>query len=99
MAQIWKFDFKFECKFSAPLYCIFNILIFLLRGKGLELRSACNYEAKPKQKSSLFLFFGRGGGSTYEASPFLSQALSNPTARERLLHCVQGLFGAVTPKM
>ncbi|WP_298792846.1 hypothetical protein, partial [uncultured Campylobacter sp.] len=27
--------------------------------------------------------------SEVERRPFLSQALSNPTARERLLHCVQ----------
>ncbi len=38
--QIYKFDVKFECKFSAPFCRIFNILIFLLRGKRLELRSA-----------------------------------------------------------
>ncbi|WP_299029186.1 hypothetical protein, partial [uncultured Campylobacter sp.] len=29
--------------------------------------------------------------------PFLSQALSNPTAREKLLHCVQVKFGAIAP--
>ena len=59
MAQICKFDVKFECKFSALFYCIFNILIFLLRGKGLELRSAsssqreCKYKAKRSEAKEL----------------------------------------------
>ena len=64
------------------------------------MRSASSCEAWLKQNSSLFLFFGRGRGfylrsacsyeqSEVERRPFLSQALSNPTARERLLHCVQ----------
>ena len=50
----------------------------------------CSCEAKPKQKSSLFLFFReRKGILLTKRRPFLSQALSNPTARERLLRYAQ----------
>ncbi len=71
-------------------------------GWGLEL---CFTVASKTSKIALFgihfsFYFGRGRGfylrsacsyerSEVERRPFLSQALSNPTAREKLLHCVQ----------
>jgi len=50
-AEIRKFDFKFECKISIQFYRIF-ILIFLLRGKGLELRSASQLSKRARPSSS-----------------------------------------------
>ena len=54
----------------------------------------CSYEVKPKQKSSLAIYlfsflWERKGFLLTKRRPFLSQALSNPTAREMLLHYVQ----------
>jgi len=106
VAQIYKFNLKFECKFSAPLYCIFNILIFLLRGRGLELRSALQLSkrveaqgehSEAKELPFSFLWerrFYLRSVCSYERSeverrPFLSQALSNPTARYKLLRYAQ----------
>ena len=88
---------------TALLY--FNILIFLLRRKGLELRSALQLRSVAEAKELPFPFlWGRKGGllrsvcsyeqSEVERRPFLSQALSNPTAREMLLHFVQVKFDA-----
>ena len=48
----------------------------------------CSCEAKPKQKSSIFyiyfsLFFGRGRGSTYEASPSFTSRFALVTVGDR----------------
>ncbi len=71
-------------------------LIFLLRGKGLNCALLCSSQREcrhkasiAKQKSSLFLFFGRRKGFLLTKRPFRPQTPTNPTARERLLHCVQ----------
>ena len=53
---------------------VYGYLVSLLRGKGLELRSASSCEAKPKQKSFLFLFLGEEGDSTYGLLAATSEA-------------------------
>ena len=73
----------------------------------LSKRVQAQGEAKPKQKSSLlyppFSFLRERKGfylrsacsyeqSEVERRPFLSQTLSNPTAREKLLRCAQFLY-------
>ena len=60
-------------------------LIFLLRGKGLNCALLCSCEAKPTQN----FLWERKGILLTKRRPFLSQALSNPTARERLLRYAQ----------
>ncbi len=53
-------------KFDTMLESIF----FLLRGKGLELRSALQLRGKAEAKELPFFFYlGEEGDSTYEASP------------------------------
>ena len=48
----------------------------------------------------LFSFlWERKGFLLTKRRPFLSHTLSNPTARERLLHYVQVLFGAYAPNV
>ena len=85
------------------LNLVFNL--YLLREKGLELCSALqlrgNTEAKELPFISAFLFYlgEEGGVLLTKRRPFLSQALSNPTARERLLHCVQVKFDAIAPQV
>ena len=83
------------------LNLVFNL--YLLREKGLELCSALqlrgNTEAKELPFIPAFLFYvgEEGGVLLTKRRPFLSQALSNPTARYKLLHCVQVQICAIAP--
>ena len=77
---------------NLALYIKFNL--FLLRGKGLKLRSASQLRGKAEAKElpfiSAFIFsLGEEGVLLTKRRPFLSQALSNPTAREKLLRYAQ----------
>ncbi|MFC2345163.1 hypothetical protein, partial [Campylobacter sp.] len=58
---------------------------------ALQLRG--NAEAKELPFISAFLFYlGEEGVLLTKRRPFLSQTLSNPTAREKLLRCAQFLY-------
>ena len=63
----------------------------VLSGKGLELRTALQLRAQRSKRAPFYvrfsLFMGEEGGLLTKRRPFLSQALSNPTARSRWRHC------------
>ena len=54
-------------------------------------QSAAKHKAKQNRskRAPFFFFSGEEGVLLTKRRPFLSQALSNPTAREKLLHFVQ----------
>ncbi len=73
-------EVKPKQKSSLAIY----LFSFLWERKGLYLRSACSYErSKVERRLPLLRLY------LATAKQTLSHALSNPTARERLLHYVQ----------
>ena len=89
--SVFKFD-AIHLNFFKRNHCLKPSCFFVKGERGLNYSLYCNCEAELKQNSSLWrspfsLLWERKGFLLTKRRPFLSQALSNPTARERWRHC------------